>query len=286
MVELAARCSVLARVDEPLPGTAPHAPTWLFVEDPGPWGHDALADGSLPPPVRTHLASQLERHGVRYQAIRRVHERSGARRTVFLANVAAGWLARRELQADELARLDVAAVTAAIPPGDAEVFTEPLVVVCTHGKRDACCALWGRPMAVAMAAHAGAGVWETSHTGGHRFAPNILAFPSGSVYGFVDDAAGLSAAILGGRLDLDHYRGHSGWPKPAQAAEVALRRRLGLDRPDGLALLDVALAASAATVTFDVAGTKEIVQLRHDSLPPRALSCGKAPSDPGTWTVV
>jgi hypothetical protein len=281
----AARCSLLAREDEPLPGTAPHAPAWLFVEDPGPWGRDALADGALPPAVVSRLAADLARHGVRHQAIRKVHDRPGDRRTVFLANVVAGWLARLDLDVADLGDLDVAAATRDEPPPGAEPVDDPLVVVCTHGKRDACCALWGRPMAVALAAHLGELVWETSHTGGHRFAPNILTFPAGSVHGFVDDAGALADAVAGGRLDLDHYRGYSGWPKPAQTAEVALRRRLGHDRPPGLDLVGLAEDDGHATATFTVDGGRHVVRLRHDSLSPRPVSCGAAPTDPGTWTV-
>ena len=49
-------CASIARaLDEPLPGTAPVATGWVLVEDPGPWGRDALPDGSLPPAVVDHL---------------------------------------------------------------------------------------------------------------------------------------------------------------------------------------------------------------------------------------
>ena len=46
----------------------------------------------------------------------------------------------------------------------------PLLLVCTHGRRDACCAQFGRPTAMALARRYGTAVWETTHVGGDRFA--------------------------------------------------------------------------------------------------------------------
>ena len=50
-------------------------------------------------------------------------------------------------------------------------------LVCTNGKRDACCARDGLPVARALAALRPDEAWECSHLGGHRFAANVALAP-------------------------------------------------------------------------------------------------------------
>ena len=68
-----------------------------------------------------------------------------------------------------------------VPRADAD----PLYLVCTHGRHDACCALRGRPVALELDRVRPGRVWETSHVGGDRFAANLLVLPTGEVYGRV-----------------------------------------------------------------------------------------------------
>lgn len=290
----AVRCALLARAEEPLPGTAPVATHWILVQDHGPWGRDALVDGALPHAVRAHLAAETERAAIRYQAIRRPDRRRLPTRAVFLVNLVVGWTARLDLPVEDLVDLDVAAATADEPPADATVVTGPMVAVCTHGRRDACCAQWGRPLVTALAAVGGDAVWETSHTGGHRFAPSVLSFPSGAVHGFVDEVDDFWAAVGTGRLDLATYRGNAALARPAQAAEVAVRRRHDLVDPADVP--DVTLAptdpadADHATVhvtrrTSDAVVVEHVV-LRRRPLPDGPVSCGADPVPRATWDVV
>ena len=105
---------------------------------------------------------------------------------------------------------------------------EPHLLVCANGKRDACCAIVGRPVAAAAAeAHPGR-VWETTHLGGHRFAPTAVALPSGWTFGRLtpESAAPTLDAIGAGVVDLEAARGRSVWPGPGQVAELAVRRQL------------------------------------------------------------
>jgi hypothetical protein len=55
-----------------------------------------------------------------------------------------------------------------------EVSEEPIYLVCTHGRHDACCAVRGRPVAAALAAAYPERTWECSHIGGDRFAANVV----------------------------------------------------------------------------------------------------------------
>ena len=119
---------------------------------------------------------------------------------------------------------------------------EPLFLTCTNGRRDACCAKWGRPMAHAMADAAGEAAWQTSHLGGHRFAPTLLVLPHASQYGWLEpeEAAPLVRAHRRGHLyRLDRFRGHTGLPRPVQAAAAFLRERLDARALDALAPVEL-----------------------------------------------
>ncbi|MFF3055777.1 sucrase ferredoxin [Streptomyces sp. NPDC057909] len=101
-----------------------------------------------------------------------------------------------------------------------------------------CCALAGRPLAQAVAAEEPEATWEISHLGGHRFAPTMLVLPHGYLYGRLTPQMALDAlsATRQGRLSIPSCRGRSTWPRPGQAAEVALRKRLGDDIIDAVTI--------------------------------------------------
>ncbi len=108
---------------------------------------------------------------------------------------------------------------------------EPLVLVCTHGTHDLCCAKFGHATYQAMCATirpmGGMSVRQTSHVGGCRFAPNVVVLPEGIVYGrvLVEDCVALGASIRSGRVLPRLLRGRSCYSKPVQAAEYFLREQ-------------------------------------------------------------
>ncbi|MFI0790132.1 sucrase ferredoxin [Streptomyces lydicus] len=228
---------------EPLAGTAATARTWLLVEQTGPWGAKALTASHLDPALGRALEAAAKGTGVRVALIRRPGrhaDRHGAtRHRLFLAHTAPGrsWI-RTTSVADPQAALglDFAALGAGEHGNLWERYTgEPLVLVCTNGKRDRCCALLGRPLAAELAA-AGTEVWEVTHIGGHRFAPTLFVLPYGYAYGrsSLSLATDAVAAARDGRIALDHCRGRSTWDRPAQAADLAVRELLREDRADVL----------------------------------------------------
>src|SRR3954466_15303240 len=70
------RCSVraLARGDSPVATAAP-AQRWLLIEQPGPWGRDALAESRFDRSVVPELARRSRAEGVRLLLVRRSGER-------------------------------------------------------------------------------------------------------------------------------------------------------------------------------------------------------------------
>jgi hypothetical protein len=227
------RCSVAAldRADV-LAGTASTVRSFLLVENPGPWGVDAIRDSRIPHAVKEALRAATARARVRPLLIRRYRQRApveGFRVYAAHAGLDDSWLQTTVLdRAEDLLDLDVAALGAGRSPG--LVPTEGRIFgVCTHGKHDPCCAEQGRPVAGALSAAYPEETWEVSHVGGDRFAANAVVLPEGLYLGRLDPGTAVAAArdLLLGRLPLDVLRGRSCLPMPAQYAEIALFRELG-----------------------------------------------------------
>lgn len=269
------RCAVgsSGRPDE-LAGTASTVRAFLLVEEPGPWGVDALRDSRLS--VGGPLGDAARAARVRPLLMRR-HGRSSVEpgRRVFAAyaDPVRPWLESTVVERPEdLLDLDLAALGRGESPGLTPTDT-PVFAVCTHGRHDACCAERGRPVAAALAAAHPEETWQVSHIGGDRFAGNVLVLPHGLYYGRVDPAAALAlaGAHLAGHLDLDHLRGRSGWAMSVQAAEIALRRQLGETAVDAVHLVARRVDGPDTLVELSVAGRRWRVEVHSTTGPETAL---------------
>jgi hypothetical protein len=237
-------CADLSRTrEEPLGATASRIDNWLLVEYRGAWRRDILGGSLLSPRLKAHLREHLELlRPARLLFGRQPERRTETGRRILLAATVpgAGRLLALEVEhQDELRDVDLAA---ALAGGDTrfDAVAHPVIVVCTHGKRDRCCARYGRPLYDALRAAAPRGeVWQSTHVGGDRFAGNVVALPQGTFHGRVapDDVPGLLRAVARGRVDLDRYRGRSAYSFAVQAAERALRETEGLLGLDDLVLL-------------------------------------------------
>ncbi len=270
-------CSdVRAQTNEALAGTAPHARLWVLLEQPGPWGRDALTESHLSVDVGRALAALAKSRPVRVGLIRSVGahaDTSRGARTLLLAGTDSGasWIAARSVAdvGSLPSLLDVEALLAATNaplnlPGEQLPAPSNALLVCTNAKRDRCCAVLGRPLAASMATASGAGtqVWETSHTGGHRFAPTFVSLPDGYLYGGPDAKS----------RSLDACRGRSSLPPAGQVAELAVLRRLGASTPRPLAVDPD--EAGRWRVTAE--GQSFLVHVVQRAGVDRPESCGKA----------
>ena len=93
----------------------------------------------------------------------------------------------------------------------------PVILVCTHGVHDACCAIRGRPVAAALAERWPDLVWECSHVGGDRFAPNVVLLPDGFYYGNLDPESAV-------RIVGDYLAGTVATERPARRGQLAAAR--------------------------------------------------------------
>ncbi len=284
------RCSAASLDrDEPLDATASTVRAFLLVENPGPWGVDALRDARMDERMRAHLLS-AERVGVRALLVRR-HRGALASSgiTVFAAyaHPERPWLEAATLAAPQaLLDLDLAALGAGRSPGGLARAERPVFGVCTQGRHDACCAELGRPTVAALAAAHPEETWEVSHIGGDRFAANVLVLPTGLYYGRVPpaDAADLGRRHLEGRLSLDLLRGRSGFGFAVQAAELALRRRLAETRTDAVRLLSVSASGADTTAVLQVEDTAYDVRLRRSQEDRRSRLTCRAARDNAVWS--
>lgn len=229
-------CAEVSRaVGETLIGTASKdGLRFILVETDDPWGPDAFESSTLSPAAKDHLSDALDavprtrlvfvRPAGRQAAVPRVYVTGGAsrgERTVVLD------LASFEA----IAHAPLAAMLLGTLPEGARIVDEPIALVCTHGKRDRCCAKFGVALVNGLASEAGILVLQASHLGGHRFAAVVATLPDGLTYGHLveADAAGLASAMREDRLfDAARYRGRSGLEEPQQVAEALLRIERGL----------------------------------------------------------
>lgn len=286
-------CAAQARLTgEPLAGTAPEATGWLVIEQPGPWGRDAVLESGLD----RHLAQELVRRAddlpVRVQLARRPGHRRSVQRAVHLAHAGPDrpWLRRLAVgDVHRLLDLDLELLLAPDEPELGEPEPGPVYLACTHAKRDQCCARWGRPLVAALAGRHPDRVWESSHLGGHRFAGNLAVLPHGYCHGYLDPDDGLrvAAAAEAGEVDLASLRGRSSLAPAAQAAEVFARRHTGVTAVDALELRLVE-GEDLASAEVRVGGRQLVVHVRRAPLGTELLTgCDKhQPKDPGSYQLV
>jgi hypothetical protein len=225
-------CSEAARgATEPLAATASRVEHWLLVEYAGHWPYEPLDAAAFSGAVREHLTAQLE--GLprsRLLLIKRTgpHAQTRVRVIYGTTTEAGGELRGLEVERhEELLDLDLAR-----SPG--RPLDHPLLLVCTHGIRDRCCARYGQSLLREVVRHADRDwVWQSSHVGGDRFAGNLVVLPEGLYFGRVGDDDGDVVRILeeyrAGRIDLSRYRGRSCHAFAVQAAEGHVRRTTGLN---------------------------------------------------------
>ena len=279
-------CSEIARHEQaPLCGTAVHVEMWLLLEYPRPWKPKALVDNDLPDEISRHLG-QLSSEALaanvrlRVQFIKQASSADIEHPRVFLADGRAGSIGLMATELDhfsDFAALRIEDLLAGQLPAGKAVDQE-ILLVCTNGQRDLCCARFGLPLYEALAFEYGQRVWQTTHVGGHRYAPNLLCLPSGLLYGHVmpDIGAEIVAQHDRGEIALSQLRGRSAVTTGQQAAEYFVRRNL-----DGYmgALSFVDVPGEQLRFSWETDEASGEISLTQISLGEVLASCGKAPKE-------
>ena len=294
-------CSVgFDRAEVSAYGTAARATFFVALEQPGPWGRDAARQSHLGAELGGALSDACAQRGGRLTLVRRpgahADARHGGGHAAYLAWCGPDpWLLEASVEdpaellhvdLDALARGDRDGVLATLAGAQA---ADPVLLVCTNGRRDVCCAVRGRPVALeAASAHPGR-VWEASHTGGHRFAPTGVLLPHGATLARLDaalcaqvlDRAGLEelpVALLGPR----HDRGSSRLDPGGQVAEAHVRAAEGITSLTALA----STAVPGSVGTYAVShrdGRQWTVTVEAWEADPLPESCGKTAVPVRAW---
>jgi hypothetical protein len=230
------------------------------LQQPGPWGRDALVQNRMPSLVAAVLRKRTAELGLRLVLVRRPGRATGTPGIhCFFAHTGPSDPMLEQVRFERLEDVldvDLEPLARGRPTGAGSLALRALHVVCTNGARDPCCAERGRPLARSLLRHLDEpdSVWEVSHIGGDRFAGNLVCFPHGLYFGRVEpeDGPRVARAYESGRIDLDHYRGRSCYDFAVQAGEHALRIRHGITGVDDLVLTEhVRRADGALGLAFD-----------------------------------
>jgi hypothetical protein len=295
------RCSSWSRsLGEDPAGSAARARAWLAVEQPGPWGAKAATESLLDADVGAELDRRAAEHGGRLALIKapRTHPTAHGTHRVLAACIRPGMQFLLTGDVDDPVRaldVDWAALTAGRV--DDVVASAPwlsprtgsVLLVCTNGRRDACCALLGLPVAVALHDQYGDDVWECNHLGGHRFAPTTVVLPQGWSHARVDPVAGSGVlqAAADGRVVLENLRGHGSLTAAEQVADIEVRRATDERREGSVRVLGSRGGGDGASVVTlaTPAGTREVAVRRMPGTARRPESCGKVDLPLDTWSV-
>lgn len=269
-------CSELSRrAGERSMGTASTGAVWFLLEYPHGWGRHAFEESALPTEVKHFFKDTLARiRHSRLLFIKTDRGRRDARMNLFVVRCRerAPFIVRLRLEKyfDAL-KYDLAAIAAGRDLQGGETCEEPLFLVCTHGRRDKCCAKFGQPLYNALREQTGDCVWQSSHVGGDRFAGNLVCFPHGLFYAHATPEAGRRVVdeYRAGRILTEGFRGRACYSHFIQAAEAFVREETGLKGVEELHFLSAHLeGADASRVRFEARADGRV----HEALVVRRAS--------------
>ncbi|TFH85510.1 sucrase ferredoxin [Billgrantia azerbaijanica] len=211
-------------IDDPLVGTGTHAERNLLISWPrARWQRSMRRAGDMPEDISTEIEA-IAAGGRRVNLIHRREQPSHRHCLILMPECL-----RYDVPRDELpAFLQALQAGAALARWAAGRVEGSLILCCTHGKKDKCCAKFGfrTYRAIAEAARHQSSpfeVWESTHLGGCRLAASAIVFPQLHKYGRIgfDDIPLLLQAEAEGRPYLPCYRGASRLAPVEQCAQVA-----------------------------------------------------------------
>ena len=265
-------------------GSAPVARRWLLIEHPGPWAKNHLDTSPLAGPVAAAVEAGCAELQGRSLLVRRHGRRPpGEAPAWYAVDTAHGTWVTGTWRTSEDLLTAVAAMGA--PLSQSESLAEPMLLVCTHGTRDACCALRGRPITAALARVWPDEVWECTHLGGHRFSGTFLSMPDGTCFGGVDMAGAVEVvrSHRAGSVATKHLRGITRFSPAGQAATGSVLAAHG-PAPVTAVRPGTVDVVSEQVTRVEVIGDEPLpdttwVEVTAEALPPAPLSCGKGPGE-------
>ena len=182
-------CSLMTRqIGEPLAGTAPFAKHFVLITWPKKyWQYEALeSKGGFPEGLKEWMMTQSEISG---KVTIRLVSRKGINNESTDIYIYPEKMHYSNVLPEEISGvLKSHFLDVCNPENSAKKIEKDHILVCTHGRHDKCCAKFGSQLAENLRDHLkdqqdNIEVFDSSHLGGHRFAPTMIDFPSGRAYG-------------------------------------------------------------------------------------------------------
>jgi hypothetical protein len=217
----------------------------FLLEYPYPWGEKAFEESTLDSSVKNFFSNLLaSTPDSKLLFIKNQKSLSADKITFFICiieNINPRLYRFRVDSYPELTNLDVSPLLSTPVPAKVDIYSDPVYLVCTNGKRDRCCAKYGLPVYDRMSAYLPEAVWQCTHVGGHRFAANVIHLPYGIYYGRVREGQAKELIDITARGDilLNKYRGRACFDPVVQAAEYFLRINIAENQIDAIELKDM-----------------------------------------------
>jgi hypothetical protein len=274
-------CDLSLETDEVMAGTAPTVKCWFLLEYSHSWNHKATEENDLPSAVWIWLDTQLALAASSRLIFIKQHRPAGATGLAFfvaLSHETGSHLYHFHLDDYEgLLKLDLSDLLSGDPGPHPNLQEGGVILVCTNGKRDRCCAREGPAVYQVLAKIAGDRAWQCTHLGGHRFAPTLLTLPDGAFYGRLTpaEAGPFVRSYEQGELFLEKLRGRAIYDPESQAAEQFLRRQTGLRQRNAYRWQETAtLGEDRWAVTFwGPDGQHERIAVVQEAPVERLVSC-------------
>ncbi|MEM6252567.1 MAG: sucrase ferredoxin [Cyanobacteria bacterium P01_D01_bin.156] len=238
-------CSVASKANQEDPiGSAVVADQWMFIEVPQPWAKNPWQDQLS---ELQEVFQQIERKPKLWKRLRIVaiapdkHHSTPDRCHIFFYRKPRGPVADYTQQHYWVPRQKIANLVQSLTlqPAQIETFSayqQPFtrnLFVCTHTHYDVACGRFGTPLYRTLreryAQDGQLQIWQTSHFGGHNFAPTLIDFPMGQFWGHLEPDA--LDSLVYRRGDISElrlfYRGWTGFSHWEQVAERDLWMQQG-----------------------------------------------------------
>ncbi|MBN3897490.1 MAG: sucrase ferredoxin [Nostoc sp. NOS(2021)] len=246
-------CSVVSKTNKEDPiGTAGTCDHWLIMEIPQPWSQDLFQENPTIKPLIGLFQELIVKHGVNLRpmliAPDREYSYPGFTRVLYYYRPAK-LFSKFEKQEFVVPEGEATALVTAIlkqliqQPNDLSKFQQYQqqsnhireLMVCTHAQVDLACGRFGTPIyrrlrkEYAPISNGKLRVWQTTHFGGHQFAPTLVDLPQGCLWGHLEpEVLDLLVNKHGSVSDLrQFYRGWAGLTKFEQIAECEIWMQLG-----------------------------------------------------------
>lgn len=246
-------CSLVSKANkEDLIGTAGTCDYWLIMEFPQPWPQDIFQEDPRIKPLTSLFQELIVKHGINLRpmliARDRDYSRPGFTHVLYYYRPAQQFsqFEKQEfvVPEEEATHLVTAILKQLVQqPNNLSKFQQYQqqtshireLMVCTHAQVDLACGRFGTPIyrrlrkEYAPASNGKLRVWQTTHFGGHQFAPTLADLPQGCLWGHLEpEVLDLLVNRNGSVSQLrQFYRGWAGLTKFEQIAEREIWMQLG-----------------------------------------------------------